>query len=242
MANKTFAGLILLLSFYGLAGAESITLKSGKKIEGKILEENADYLRIDYNGRPVYYERKTIQSINKSEDKNEYLRKGLAYASQGDLARAEDELVVGQAVNPNNQDINGGLAVIEEVKRGNITRSFAINLLRGSNYLLLRKFKPAIINFQRALLAKRDDPDICYNLGVCYYSIDQYKLAAYYLEKTLKSHAEDKEANLVLGNIYAMQGKYSRAKEKLLTAKELFQNFGDDIMVKEINRMLLELY
>ena len=183
-----------------------------------------------------------IQSIEKIQDAGGYLKKGLAYASRGDLIRAEDEFALGQAVDPDNQDINGGLAVIEEVKKGNISRSFAIHLLAGSNYLLLRKFKPAIINFQRALLEKRDDPDICYNLGISYYSIDQYKPAAFYLEKTLKLHPEDKEANLVLGNIYAIQGKFPQAIEKLLVAKELFQRSGGEDMVKEINRMLPELY
>ncbi len=234
--------LIIILSFYGLACAASITLKSGKKIEGKIIEETADYLKIEYNGEPVYYERKTIESVEKKQDTNEYLKNGLAYASRGDLERAEGEFAMAQAINPDDPNINGGLTIIEEVRRGTISRGFAIYLLRGSNYLLNRQYKPAIINFEKALRDKLDDPDICYNLGICYYSIDKYNPAAYYLEKTLKVHPADKEATLILGNIYAMQGKYTQAKEKLLAAKELFQKTGDDIAVKEINRMLLELY
>jgi len=44
--------------------ADTLILKSGKVIECKILEKNQDYIKIEYAGGPIYYERKYIKQAN----------------------------------------------------------------------------------------------------------------------------------------------------------------------------------
>jgi len=47
-----------------LLWADTLILKSGKVIECKVLEKNKDYIKVDYGGRPLYYECRYIQQIN----------------------------------------------------------------------------------------------------------------------------------------------------------------------------------
>ena len=52
--------------FYCFAQADTIYLKSGKVIETNILEESADYIKIDFNGNPLYYQKKYVGRIEKA--------------------------------------------------------------------------------------------------------------------------------------------------------------------------------
>lgn len=54
---------VLILSFFHSAEAEVITLKSGKVIDGEIIEKTKDYIKVKYNGQEIYYENKYIKSI-----------------------------------------------------------------------------------------------------------------------------------------------------------------------------------
>ncbi|MFA5231936.1 MAG: hypothetical protein WC416_06005, partial [Candidatus Omnitrophota bacterium] len=55
-----------LVFLYVTARADTIYLKSGKVLEAGILEENTDYIKIDFNGNPLYYQKKYIAKIEKS--------------------------------------------------------------------------------------------------------------------------------------------------------------------------------
>ena len=52
---KTFLILILLLFLPHFVSAETITLKSGKTIEGKFIEVTGSYIKLEVNGIPVPY-------------------------------------------------------------------------------------------------------------------------------------------------------------------------------------------
>ena len=52
-----------ILLFSCSARAEIITLKSGKVIDGEIVEKDKDSIRVKYNGYMIYYENKYIKSI-----------------------------------------------------------------------------------------------------------------------------------------------------------------------------------
>jgi len=66
MITKRFAiiGLVLLsLSFSTFVAAETIVLKSGKKIEGEILQQTDKYIKIDYYGVPLTYYLEDIEGV-----------------------------------------------------------------------------------------------------------------------------------------------------------------------------------
>jgi hypothetical protein len=65
--KKIFALLILtsnILCFPAFIYAETILLKSGKVVDGKIIEKTNKYLRIDFEGIPLVYFFDEIESIN----------------------------------------------------------------------------------------------------------------------------------------------------------------------------------
>lgn len=53
--RKLICLLILMMMAVGIASAETVHLKSGKKIKGEIIEETNDYIRIDFCGVPLTY-------------------------------------------------------------------------------------------------------------------------------------------------------------------------------------------
>ncbi|MCF7887550.1 MAG: hypothetical protein K9L71_03985 [Candidatus Omnitrophica bacterium] len=55
--------VFVLLCFLPSLSAEIITLKSGKKIEGNIIEETADYIQVNFSGVPLTYYRDEIADI-----------------------------------------------------------------------------------------------------------------------------------------------------------------------------------
>lgn len=64
--RKRFIGILLIavLFFVDLAFAETIMLKSGQKVEGKIIEKTDKYVRLDFFGVPLTYYLDDIESID----------------------------------------------------------------------------------------------------------------------------------------------------------------------------------
>lgn len=66
---KKLIGLLLIaLIFPSFIFAETIILKSGEKVEGKIIERTDDYIRIDFYDVPLTYYLKNIKSIDGKEN------------------------------------------------------------------------------------------------------------------------------------------------------------------------------
>ena len=69
---------LVVLCFLNFAFAETIILKSGEKIEGKIIEKTDDYIKIDLYGVPIPYYFEDIERIEETEDtKGEGLPQGI---------------------------------------------------------------------------------------------------------------------------------------------------------------------
>ena len=56
--------LIICLLFPVITSAETIILKSGKTVEGKIIEKTDKYIKIDFQGMPLTYYSDEIESID----------------------------------------------------------------------------------------------------------------------------------------------------------------------------------
>ncbi|MFA6282473.1 MAG: hypothetical protein WCY05_08260, partial [Candidatus Omnitrophota bacterium] len=68
--NGLQIGLLFLsiLCFGGNVFSESITLKSGKVIEGKIIEDTEKYIKLDYMGVALTYWKDDIERIEKPSE------------------------------------------------------------------------------------------------------------------------------------------------------------------------------
>jgi hypothetical protein len=61
--KKIILSVIFILLSLRSAGAETITLQSGKVFNGEIIEKAKDYIRVKYNGLEIYYENKYNKNI-----------------------------------------------------------------------------------------------------------------------------------------------------------------------------------
>ena len=65
MRTLLIAGILLLGAAVDRSFAEVLNLKNGRRVEGKIIEETASTIKIDFVGVGVTFERDEIESIEK---------------------------------------------------------------------------------------------------------------------------------------------------------------------------------
>jgi len=225
--------LLILISLFFPAPllAETIVLKSGKIIEGKIIERNNQYIKVDFGGSPVYYELKYIAAIEENKpavtageglfykDSNLYFKKGLMYASEAKFKEAREEFKKGLEIKPSDHNLGEVLKVIDDLSSGKIKEEYAVGLFKGTNHLLDAQYQEAIFQFEEALKLKPDDADLFYYLGICNYKLKQYQAALNYFKKTREAGASN-EIYYYLGACYYSLAEYTQAIRNLEKALE----------------------
>jgi len=213
MNNKNVIKLVIFFNLFFPAGlfAEGVILKSGKKIEGRIIEKTGEYVKIESNGNILYYELKYIQGIE--EDKpgpnavNFYLKNSLKYGSQAKFKEAEEELRKGMQIGPSEHNLQEVSKIIDDLRKGLIEEEYALHWFKGSHNLINAQYQPAITEFKEALKLRPHDPDLYYYLGVCNYSLEQYEEAIIDLKKISEIKPND-EVYYYLGASYYSLGQY----------------------------------
>ncbi len=207
----------------GFSFAETITLKSGKKIEGLITEKTDQYIKVEAEGAPLYFERKFISRIDEeaaSLTDADCLKEGLKYGSQGKFPEAEEALKKGLALNSKSGNLQEALKLIDRLKDGEINEDYALRLFKGSYDLIIGRFEEAMPEFLAAL-AINPGADLYYYLGVCSYSAGKYEDAIQYLKKAAEEIKDDGEVYYNLGiNYYALR-QYAEAVPYLQKALEI---------------------
>ena len=253
--------LFLTLNFiflYCFAQADTIYLKSGKVIEANILEENTEYIKIDFNGNPLYYQKKYVGKIEKpapvedtrpGAEKNDvdllpenYFKKGLEVASSGDFLRAREKFNQGLLKNSDDYNITAALNLLDDLDSKKINREYALDLFNGLFSMSHNDYKQAIPCFKRVLGVKADNIDVLYNLGVCYYSLDDFKQAINSFESIINIKPDDPEVYGLLGNTYYLAGDSQKAKESFVLARGLFRKKQDTASANEIEALLSRLF
>ncbi|OGX16324.1 MAG: hypothetical protein A2166_04205 [Omnitrophica WOR_2 bacterium RBG_13_41_10] len=205
--------------------AETVTLKSGKKIDGTILEKTDQYIKLEVEGTPIYYELKYIQSIQ--EDKLEpqdalyYLKEGLRYGSEAKFKEAEEEFQKGLKINPSDYNLTEALKMVTDLKQGRINSDYAVYLFKGSRYLIDANYQGAIKEFQQALKLRPEDPDLNYYAGISYYSQEEYQNAIDYLRRAQEKKPDDDEINYYLGASHYSLDQYEDAINYLKKAVDI---------------------
>ncbi len=250
---------LLLIYLYAAApvcaGADTVLLKSGKKVEGTILEKTDEYVKIDSLGTPVYFERKFIDQIEESalsfpsvptaavhlNNAESYLRRGLLYAQEDDFMAAEEEFIKGLQLDPSDANMAGALNILQDVKNGLLPKEYALEVFSGAYYLACEDYRQAAAHLLKAYELRPYDMDVCYNLGVAYYSFGEYEKAAEYLDKEVRERPEDAQGHGLLGSAYYLLGRNDKAREHLGKAKQLLDEAGDSESAKEIEAILQTL-
>lgn len=155
--NKIIRLLFLLFLNLGLPTfifAEIITLKSGKKIEGKIVDKTDKFIKINSHGVYFYYRLQDVERIEESksqisppqvkfipENTNAYLQSGFDYASKGEFGAAEAEFREGLKINISDHNLQEALRMIEDFKNGIFGQEYARHLFKGSAHLINAQYQ-----------------------------------------------------------------------------------------------------
>jgi tetratricopeptide (TPR) repeat protein len=247
---------LLFLSVY--ARAETIYLKSGKIINADILEQNSDYIKIDFQGNPLYYEKKYVARVDNPVQGKEAqkgiegrsdgvtaghcLEKGLESALSGDLVKAREELCGGLSTDDRDNNIPAVLELFDDLDSGKITREHALDLFSGLLSMLHDDYEQAIPCFKRVLEKEPANIDVLYNLGVCYYSLDKFGEAVASLKKIININPDEPDVYGLLGNAYYLSGDMRQAKENFVLARELFRKCSDAESAEGISVLLTQLF
>ncbi|MDD3274523.1 MAG: tetratricopeptide repeat protein [Candidatus Omnitrophica bacterium] len=238
--------ILFILVFPFCAEAELITLKSGKVLEGKVVEKTADYIKVKYNGLDVYYENKYVKSVTAdktqepeeagSEGKpheEEFLPgDGMDLGAKGDFsgARGKFEKQLG--------DIRIGLSILDAVDKGSMGREEAVYLFQGLSAMMRKEYRQALVPLEKAWEIDPKDPDLNYNLAFAHFSLGEYEKSVAYLSVIIKYNPLDAEAYELIAKDYCNLGDYSKAKDSLAEARDLLKKNGNTEDLAKIEELL----
>jgi tetratricopeptide (TPR) repeat protein len=204
--------LILVLFFPSVAFSATVTLKSGKKVEGKIIEETDQYVKIELDGAPLYYEKKYIESIIRDKetavaaegayevkDAKFYLKEGLKLSAQGKFAEAEAMVKKGLEIDAEDHNLQEVMKMLTDLNNGAMSKVYADHLFKGSDSLINADYQQAFTEFQEALKLKPEDADLNYYLGVCNFFLAKYPEAITYFKQAEGLRPNDSEIHYYLG-------------------------------------------
>lgn len=230
-----------------LSLADTVVLKSGKIIQGSIVEQTDQYIKIDSLKGPLYFERKFISEIAQGKEQglsptDIILVEVLGSAKEGRLDKTKLLLQKAIEQDPADANIKGALELIEEQEKGVISKDFLVTLFSGSLAMIKQQYLEARDCFLRASVLKPDDPDISFNLALAYYNLKDYAKGIDCLKKYTFDNPLDADAYALLGSFYYDSGENALAKESFLVAKELFHKNGNNEGLHETNLMLTALF
>jgi tetratricopeptide (TPR) repeat protein len=209
--------------------AETITLKSGKKIEGKILEKTDWFVKIEVEGTHLYYELKYIENIEdelSSSEAKQYFERGLKYGSQARFLDAQQEFKKGLEKDSSDNNLQEALAIIDDLNKGKTSQDYTVSLFKGTDYLINAEYEKAIEEFKNALSIKTEDSNLSYYLGICNYQLEKYEEAINYFQKSLETISDD-EVYYYAGSCYYYLDQYPQAIDFLSKAVEINPNNAD---------------
>jgi tetratricopeptide (TPR) repeat protein len=182
---------VLLGSYVGRACAETIVLKSGKMIEGKILERTKDHIKVDYKPVPLYYSWDNIDTID-GQPVPGRVQKASQQTAAPTLLDAKDKEI---------ESLRSQLREYQQFKEEFVRLKQAYMKLQaryfnnlGGTFLYEKAFDKAAAAFQEALDIDPWNLEACFNLGMLY---DEYlkdaKAAVSFYERylVLAPNAED---------------------------------------------------
>ncbi len=195
--NRSFLTIIfcaLIISVYCReAAGENIVLKSGKEIEGRILERTDEYIRVDYNGTPLYYYLDNISSIDGRQIIQPSRKTVVPATSREDTGVLDDQIKeMKSALEEKDRQIEELKAQVKESGRlkndlevlhqafRKLQAKYYNNL--GGSFLYEKEFDRAAEAFAASLDLDPWNPEACFNLALIYenYLKDLKSAIAYY--------------------------------------------------------------
>lgn len=166
--KKSLLIMLLVLCFPVFLFAETILLKNGKTVEGKIIERTDKYIKIDYVGVPITYYNDEIESISKVKQSLPLLKK--SELSQGNASvpskTAEEYFQSGEA-NIIQRNFTQAISDYTQCIRLDSNKP-AVYLNRGNVYMLQGNTAQAILDYNKAIELSPNFAGVYVSRGLAY--------------------------------------------------------------------------
>lgn len=246
MLNKIVV-LVVVFSYFVPVFAETIELKSGKEFTGKIIENNAQYVKIDYKGTPVTFFRDEIKTIDGKEPISitvKFDNPEMAIAFLKEQVKNEPHNYLAFDNLGLNLAFTGKLeeAVVNFKKAVEINPGFSQGYAHlGATYVSLQNPKEATPYLEKAVQLGDTDLRTFDSLAACYYFTGKIRESIPYFEKVLQGNPKNIKSQIAVARAYKDIGNKAKARENFLKLKELFKAQGDNIGIKTVDLELEEI-
>jgi len=209
------------------ASAETIVLKSGKTVEGKIIEKTDKFVKIDFHGVELTYFNDEIQSIEKEKlnvaspqresssvnasPAEEIVNRGIEYARVGNYDEGIAEFNKAITIDPNNVNAYYN---------------------RGTVYFNKGNFDQAILDFNKAIEIEPKASNAYLNRSAAYFGKGNYDQAISDDSKVIEIDPEYAEAYISRAVAYYEKKEYDKAWEDVHKAEELGGGVNPEFLAK----------
>ncbi|MDD3296382.1 MAG: tetratricopeptide repeat protein [Candidatus Omnitrophica bacterium] len=220
------AFIIINLASACFVKAETIVLKSGKIIQGSIIERGASAFKVDIGPAVLTYYFEDIESIDGeavSEDGQEPLKN--EPLEESGLSEEASHYAIAEKYAENGKF---DMAIEEFKKALGLKPDFfeAYNSI-GFCYIQLGRYEEAIKHFEKALEFNSDYAQAYDNIGVAYSFMKQFQKAISYYQKALFIDPEFSSSYNNLGATYMFSQQYPEAIESYKKFIELDEGNPD---------------
>jgi tetratricopeptide (TPR) repeat protein len=195
--------------FQLLAFGQTINLKSGVKVEGRIIEKTDNYTKIDFYGVTLTYDKDEIASIEGSSFSQDnrlgyldYYNRAIEYGSKGEFNNAEIELKKAQDLDQFGYQAQYMLILLKDVNNGKIKAEYASRIFQSLYYWTNRKPDQAISELKKAIEINPDYALGYRELGALYFSLKQTDEAIKNYQKAIEINPKYARAYNELGYLY----------------------------------------
>lgn len=171
-----------------LVFAETIIFKSGKRIEGKIIEKTDEYVKLDVEGISLTFWLTEIERIDEKVSFPSQVAVSESLSSKSEIEKIINET---EKYFLNEKYEDALLSTKKAIELDPTNYEFYLAL--GIIYYYLGNFQESIHSFQKALTLNPKDPDCYLFLGIVYDSIGLQKEAKEALIKSIEQHKEEKD-------------------------------------------------
>jgi len=208
------------LSSMPFLNAESgvIVLKSGEEVQGTVIKKTEDSIEVKVRREVKTYKLEDVLEIRGNRPKSLVtsepminLSEGMRVASEGSFLYAENIFI--ELVNRNSSDYNAkqALNIIEDLRKGKISDSYAKNLFKGAYYFSLGEYQKSIDSYEKILEIDPNSSEVYYNLGSAYQALGGFNEAIIYFKKLSRLYSQDIEIYFKLGVCYYGLNKHKQA-------------------------------
>jgi len=203
--------------------AETIILKSGKTIKGRIIEKTEEYIKIDFYGVPITYYFEEIESIHGVDPLEPIITAPCYTIEIIEIEELSDEA---------KPHAYKGFELLNEGKLNEALIAFnrAVTIESESPFLLynlgltykdLGRFNEAISPLQKSVELDPNYSDAYHALGVCYFYIGETNKALGNISKAAELNPREEEYYNSFAFVYGSIGEHKKALSYLLKALEI---------------------